>query len=202
MLEDILSTKTKAKIASLFARERGSLQVSDVARKLGISKSRASECLRDLEKNGLLRSKQIGRSIVYELSSTKLAMTISDALGQNEKLSRHIEKSIKTELMKLKPTGVAMFGSGIQKIEAGHDIDIIALFDKNPPKDEIYRISAKLTEESGIHVSILAMSTEEFREKAKKGEEFAIKVAATNKHIYGKKLEEIIWSGKSEKKRR
>lgn len=196
-----MSTKTKAKIASLFARERGSLQVSDVARKLGISKSRASECLRDLEKNGLLRSRQIGRSVLYELSSTKLAMTIADALGQNEKLSKDIEKSIKTGLIKLHPVNVAMFGSGIQRIEAGHDIDIIALFDEDPPKDEIYKISARLTEESGIHVSILAMITEEFREKAKKGEEFAIKVAATNKHIYGKKLEEIIWSGKSEKKR-
>lgn len=139
MLEDILSTKTKAKIASLFARERGSLQVSDVARKLEISKSRASECLRDLEKNGLLTSRQIGRSIVYEISSTKLAMTIADALGQSEKLSNDIEKSIKTGLMRLKPTGVAMFGSAVQRIEAGHDIDIIALFDENPPKDEIYK---------------------------------------------------------------
>ncbi len=65
MLENILNTKVKTKIAVLFSREKSSLQISDVAGKLAIS--RASECLNDLEKNGLLKSRTIGRSVIYEL---------------------------------------------------------------------------------------------------------------------------------------
>ena len=47
MIENILGTKIKVKIAMLFSKEKTPMQISDVAKKLEISKSRASECLRD-----------------------------------------------------------------------------------------------------------------------------------------------------------
>ncbi len=196
MLEDILNTKVKTRIAVLFSKEKSSLQVSDVARKLAISKSRASECLRELEKSGLLKSRTIGRSIVYELSPTKLAGVIVRALNQDEKLLKEIENRLKKELAKLNPVSIARFGSSVTALKPESDIDIIVLLKKNTSKDEIYSISAELSEEFGIHISILAMNVEEFREKAKAGEEFALKVAATHTLIYGKNLEGIIWQKK------
>ncbi len=81
-------------------------------------------------------------------------------------------------------------------MKLGSDIDIIVLLKENKSKDDIYGISAKLSEEFGIHISILAMDVEEFREKARNGEEFVLKVAATHILIRGKNLEEIIWQKK------
>ncbi|MCK5699459.1 MAG: nucleotidyltransferase domain-containing protein [Candidatus Aenigmarchaeota archaeon] len=196
MLEDILNTKVKTRIAILFSIEKNSLQISDVARKLAISKSRASECLRELETNGLLKSKSIGRSIVYELSSTKLAGAMVNALEQDEKLLSELENSLKKELAKLNPESIVRFGSSVTVLKPGSDIDIMVLLKKNISKDEIYKISAKLSEEFGIHISIMAMSVEEYRKKARNGEEFALKVAATHILIYGKDLEDIIWQKK------
>ena len=196
MLEDILNTKVKTRIAVLFSKEKSSLQVSDVARKLAISKSRASECLRDLEGCGLLKSRTIGRSRVYELSPTKLAGVIVKALSQDEILLREIETRLKKELAKLNPVSIARFGSSVTVMKPGSDIDIIVLLKENTSKDEIYGISAKLTVEFGIHISILAMSVREFKKKARAGEEFALKVAATHVLIYGKDPESIIWQKK------
>ncbi|MEA3343865.1 MAG: nucleotidyltransferase domain-containing protein [archaeon] len=196
MLEDILNTRVKTRIAVLFSKEKGLLQVSDVARKLAISRSRASECLKDLEKCGLLKSRTIGRSIVYELSPTKLAGVIVRALRMDEKLLKEIENRLKKELAKLKPVSIARFGSSVTAMKPESDIDIIVLLKENTSKDEIYSISAKLSEEFGIHISILAMNVEEFKKKARKGEEFALKVVATHTLIHGKNLEGIIWQKK------
>ncbi len=196
MLEEILNTKVKTRIAVLFSKEKSSLQTSDVARKLAISKSRASECLKDLEGCGLLKSRTIGRSRVYELSPTKLAGAIVRALRMDERLLTEIETRLKKELAKLNPVSIARFGSSVTAMKPGRDIDIMVLLKKNTSKDEIYGISAKLSEEFGIHISIMAINIEEFRKKARNGEEFALKVAATHTLIYGKELEDIIWQKK------
>ncbi|MEA3343777.1 MAG: nucleotidyltransferase domain-containing protein [archaeon] len=119
-----------------------------------------------------------------------------EALNQDEKLLKEIENRLKKGLAKLKPVSIARFGSSVTAMKPGSDIDIIVLLKENTSKDEIYEISAKLSEEFGIHISILAMNVEEFKKKERKGEEFALKVAATHTLIHGKNLEGIIWQKK------
>lgn len=196
MIGDILNTKVKMKIAVLFSKEKRRLQVSDVARMLKISKSRASECLRDLEKNGLLNSTAVGRSVVYELSSTKLAKYVAGALRQDEKLISEIENSLKKEINKLNPVSVARFGSSLSGLKPGSDVDFIALFEGKIDEKRVYEFSAKLSEEYGIRISVLPMAVKEFREKARRGEDFVLNVAATYKLVDGKDLEGLIWSVK------
>ncbi|MFH1432360.1 MAG: nucleotidyltransferase domain-containing protein [archaeon] len=200
MLKDILDTKIKRNIATFFTRQKGSHQVSDIARKLSISKSRASECLRDLEKSGLLKKRTIGRSVIYELSSTRLAESITRSLNQDENLKKDIESLLKKHLKKLNPISIAIFGSSVTGIKPSSDIDVIVLLKEEIEGNEIYRISAALTEDIGIDISILPMTEEEFIKKAKAGEEFILNVAATHRLIYGKELEDIIWQEKQEKK--
>ncbi len=193
MLEAILDTKVKVKIAVLFSGEKTPMHVSHVARKLGISKSRASECLRALGKSGLLTSRKVGKSVLYEASSTKLANAVFVTLRQEEKLLIDIENKLKGEIIKLGPISIARYGSSLTGLKAGSDVDFILLFKCKPDEDKIYEISARLSEEYGIRISIFWMNVREFKEKAKKGEEFVLKVAATNKLLHGKNLEEVIW---------
>lgn len=193
MFEDILDTKVKVKIAWLFSKEKTPMQVSDVAKKLEISKSRASECLRDLEKSGLLTSMRVGKSVLYEASKTKFAGALFSSLMHEELLISDIEKKVQKNMMLLDPASLARYGSSLTRLKPGSDIDFIALFKGKPKEDKIYEISAKLSEEYGIRISIFWMNVREFKEKAKNGEEFVLKVAATNKLLYGKDLEGLIW---------
>lgn len=201
MLEEILGTKIKTRIALLFSKDKGPHQISDIARKLSISKSRASESLKDLERHGLLKSRTIGRSVTYELSHTKLAASIVRSLRPQEDLLKEIKNTLKKELFKLNPVSIAIFGSSITGIRPGSDIDILVLLKEDIDKDEIYRISADMTEDIGIDISIMPMTITEFRKKARSGEEFILKVTATHKLLYGKDLEGIIWQERQEKKK-
>lgn len=202
MLKDILTTKVMVKIARLFSEDNGQFQVSDVARKLSISKSRASECLRELEKSGLLKSRIIGRSIIYAAANTKLSKSILGAFKQESKIIIDVENAMMRKIKVLNPISVARFGSSLKGLKSGSDIDIIAIFEKDINSGSIHEISAKLTVEFGITISIIAMSLREFREKAKKGEEFVLKLVATHKLLSGRNLEDLIWQEKREKKKR
>jgi len=193
MIESILDTKVKVKIAKLFAERNDSLQVSDVARILKVSKSRSSECLKQLEEKGFLESKTIGRSLVYKLASNNFAQTISKALTEEKKILVQIEKEFVKETKKLKPISLAMFGSSLKGLKFGSDVDFILIYKDKIEKEKIYEICAKLTEKFGFPISILTMKLSELKEKTKKGEEFVLNVLATHKLLYGKPLEDLIW---------
>lgn len=193
---DILDTKIKAKIAGLFSKNKGPLHVSEVARALSISKSRASECLRDLEKSGLLKSRSFGRSVVYELLSTKFAESIVASMNEDEKFITALEVELKKQVKPLKPVSMVRFGSSMKELKRGSDIDIFLVYVEKISNDKLYRLSADLTKDFGIPISITAMELEEFRAKAKRGEDFVLKLIATHKHLYGKNLEDLIWSEK------
>jgi len=191
MIDEILDNKVKIKIAKLFSERKEEFQVSDVARILNISKSRASECLRELENDGFLKSKTIGRSRVYQLKRSFITDTITSYL-QDKSVMKRIETRIKKEIKKLNPVSFVLFGSSLYSLKPGKDIDFLLIYENKPPEN-IYEISSKLTEEFGLDVSILTMSAEEFKRKAKKGEEFILNIVANHKVLIGKKLEDIIW---------
>jgi predicted nucleotidyltransferase len=193
MIESILDTKVKMKIAKLFAERNEVLQVSDVARILKLSKSRTSECLRELAEKGILESKVIGRSLIYNLSSTAMAKTVSKALTQEKALLTEIEKELVQDIKRLKPISLALFGSSLKGLKTGSDIDLILIYDGKIEKEKFYEISSTLSAQFGFHISILTMSLKEFKEKSKRGEEFVLNILATHKLLYGKPLEDLIW---------
>lgn len=196
MLEDILDSKIKIKIAKLFVDRNETFQVSDVARILKISKSRASECLKEFAEKGVLESRIIGRSVLYKLASSSLAKTVYNALTQEKFLLSEIENSVLEETKKLKPINLSLFGSALKGLKIGSDVDFLLLYNGIFGKGKIYEVCGKLTEFFGFRVSILAMNVEEFRLKVKKGEEFVINILANHKLLYGKDLEDLVWQEK------
>lgn len=195
MLENVIGKGARRRVASLFARRGEEMHVSEVARALGIAKSRASVCLRDLESEGILESRKVGRSVIYRPSKTEGARLAMELLNPEEKLLQMLGKDVVRDLRHMKAVSVALFGSALKEIKEGSDVDIIAIFDR-PDEDEVNMVSSKLTEKYGIDVSIMPMKTEEFREKAKRGEEFVINVIAIHKLLYGRPLEEVVWQEK------
>ncbi len=195
MLEALLGKGVKLRIVRLFAEGNDDRQVSDVSRSLGISKSRASECLRELERSGILVSKKIGRSVIYRISSTEKARLAVELVYPERRIVEGICGDVVTYLAKLKPLSVVMFGSALKRLKEGSDIDIMAVF-KDPDEDAVNGIAAALTEKYGMDVSIISMAVKELREKASRGEEFVLNVIAVHRLLCGKDLEELVWQGK------
>jgi predicted nucleotidyltransferase len=193
MLEDIVDSKIKAKIVKVFIKRKDALHVSEVARLAKVSKSRASECLRELSEKGVLESKVIGRNVVYSISSNAIAKNVMEAFNQDEILLKKISKSFINEIKKIrkdKPISIALFGSALKELKFGSDIDFFVI---NGDKERFYKIASELTEKFGFRVSVLIMDYNELRKKARAGEEFAINLLANHKLLYGKKLEDLIW---------
>lgn len=192
MLESIIDSKVKMKIVKLFAIRNEPLHVSEVARLAKTSKSRASECLKELTEKGVFESKVVGRNVIYSLSPTALAKSVVEALRQEENLLNEISKSFVNEIKKIKnkPISVALFGSALRELKFESDIDFFIVGNE---KDKFYEIASKLTEKFGFKISVLIMNRDEFRRKAKEGEEFVINVLANHKLLYGKKLEDLVW---------
>jgi predicted nucleotidyltransferase/predicted transcriptional regulator len=194
MLEEILDTRIKIKIARLFAEnERESLTVSDISRRLIISKSRASECLRELYEKGVLERRDIGRNAVYRLASNGLAKAVAKSVTQDRALLNQIERALLSRLKRTRPVSIVLFGSALKGLKTASDIDFLLIYEKDVNEREIYKLVGELTQQFGFHISILTMSLREFRGKARKGEAFVLDVLATNKLIYGKDLEKLVW---------
>lgn len=193
MFEEVLDTKIKSRIAKLFAERRETLQISDVARILNISKSRASECLKDLAEKGILESEAIGRSVVYKPAKSNLAQNLFKALTHEKFMLLEIEKNLVSEMRKTRPDSIILFGSTLKGLKIGSDIDFLVIYKNKIGKERIYEISSKLSEKSGFHISVLTMSSDEFITKARRGEEFVLNVMANYRLLYGKKPEEIVW---------
>lgn len=193
MITEMLGTKTKTRIAKLFSQESGPFSVSDVARKLGISKSRASECLREMREGNLLERRDMGRTAAYTLARGSVAQAVAGAFRQEADELLKIEKTVVSRASKLKPVSIVLFGSATRGLKIGSDVDFLLVYRRVVDEQEIYRISGELTGTYGLHVSIITMGEKEFREKARRGEEFIVNIMATHKLIYGKELEELVW---------
>ena len=193
MLYGIVNTKTKAKLLKAFVERKAEMHISEAASLARVSKSRASECLKELAEGGVLETKIIGRSVVYSLAKNILAKKTIEMMRQDEKVVEGVSIDFLREAKKLKPVSIALFGSAISGLKAGSDIDFFVVSEKN---EKFYEISADLTEKFGIKISVLVMNKNELRKKARRGEEFAINVLANHKLLYGKKLEDLIWQGR------
>ncbi|OGI16054.1 hypothetical protein A3K63_02155 [Candidatus Micrarchaeota archaeon RBG_16_49_10] len=192
MIENIIDSKVKMKIAKVFVRDGGDMHVSEVARVAKISKSRASECLREMADKGLLESRVVGRNTVYSLSSTSLSRNVMAALKQDENLLDEISKAFVNEIKKLKskPVSVALFGSASEELKIGSDVDFFVV---GGWKEKFYEVAAGLTQKLGVRISVLVMGKDELIRKTREGEEFVINILANHNLLYGKKLEELIW---------
>ncbi len=193
MLEEILDTKVKIRIARLFAEQRKTMTVSEVSRTLKISKSRASECMRELQRDGFLERRDAGRSALYTLASNTTTKTLVKYLMQDRVLLSGIEKAVISKTRKLHPVSVVLFGSALNGIKHGSDVDFLLIHEKKIDESDVYRIVGELTQTFGFHVSIITMDIKEFRNKAMHGEEFILNVVARHKLIYGKEPEVMIW---------
>ena len=192
MIEEAVNSKVKSKIVKFLSQQNGEFQVSDLARVLKISKSRASETLRELAGIGILSRRTVGRSMLYKFSSNNLAKTLRDSMNSENTILENIENDVIKETRWLKPVSIVRFGSSLRNNKFGNDVDFIIIQKGQGKNEKIYDIVGKLSAEFGIHISIILIEVKEFIKKVRSGDEFALNVMA-GKLVHGKNLEEIVW---------
>ena len=193
MLEYAVNSKVKSKIVKFLSMHDGEYHVSDLARILSISKSRASETLRELESMGVLSGRMSGRNVLYKFSSNTLAKNLRESINSENLILENIESDVVKETRWLKPISILRFGSSLAGIKFGSDVDFAVIIKKGRGKNgKIYEIIGRLGTKFGVHVSIMLIEVGEFRKNARGGDEFALNVMA-GKLIDGTNLEEIVW---------
>lgn len=199
MIEDILDSKAKVKIIKLFCQfPRKKFQMIDAARHSNLSNSRTSECLRELARMEILESRKIGKGYEYKLNLSNYYSRILFKLFKEEeklpdKITKDFVKNVKT-IPEIK--SITLFGSALVGLKRGSDIDFFVVTEKKLDREKISSIETKLINKYGFHICTTLMTKEELREKARKGEEFVVNLIANGKLLFGKNLEEIIWSEK------
>jgi DNA-binding transcriptional ArsR family regulator len=78
-LEDVFSSKPRMKILKLVAR-LGELNVSDIARRIGLNFSTTSKHLKVLEEEGVLQQKTYGRIRLYRFNQESVKARSVQAL--------------------------------------------------------------------------------------------------------------------------
>jgi DNA-binding transcriptional ArsR family regulator len=88
-IEDVLSSKPRIKILKLLAR-LGTLNVSDIARRIGLNYSATNEHLRLLETEGILVQRVYGRIRMYRFNdATAKAKAVQNLIETWEQANKH-----------------------------------------------------------------------------------------------------------------
>src|SRR3989344_6036022 len=145
MIEEIINSRIKIKQLKLFCR-RSSFYVSEAAREAKISKSRASECLKNLDKQGILESRVAGKNVVYSLSHSVLAKRVMNSLCQDIPFLDEIARDFIKETKRIRPISIAAFGSSLYEVKPGRDVDIFVISDET---ERFYSVTSSLTEKFG-----------------------------------------------------
>ena len=176
-LDDILGNKLKLRILRLFCMTRGEYTGREMAKLTGYSQTYAIRALADLEANGLLFRRHVGRSHLYSLNDahmmveelTRLFNLERDAL---ERLVQRFKDALGDDLL-----SIIVFGSVARGEERpDSDIDMVLKLrdgSRGVVEGKIDAVSNAVTAASGNPVSpvlITASELENMRgKKDKKG---------------------------------
>ena len=96
-LEDVFSSKPRMKILKLVAR-LGELNVSDVARRIGVNFTTTSRHLRVLQEEGILQQRTYGRIRMYRFNrASAKAKAVQDLIEVWEEANKQQPNPVKGE---------------------------------------------------------------------------------------------------------
>jgi len=199
MIEEILNTDAKVRIMKFLSNFPDTqFQAIKIAQMTRLSVSRTSECLKDLVDKGILESRKIGKGYLFKVNkSNYLSMIILDAFIKEKSFVDIIAKDFVSRIKRLnKIRSIVLFGSALKELKFGSDIDFLIISQNQLEREIVSKIGAELTGKYGFHISSVLMTVDELKRKTKNGEGFVIEVMANGKAVFGKNLEEIVWSKK------
>ncbi len=187
-LDHVLGTKSKVAVLRHLVQNDLEQSGREIARAIGLSPKPLNEVLAQLTDEGLLLQRNIGRVYLFRLNrNNRLVAELVVPLfeGEKELLNRAL-----TEVFENVPDilSVILYGS-VSRGEEGpfSDIDLLVVTDDGAQAEEILEERAvAFLRRYGNLLSFIVMSSDEFRQDYREGDDFLREVLSTDRVITGR----------------
>jgi len=139
-MKDVTKNEIKV-LLTILKNPETSYNASNIAKEIGISSMGALKILKRLERENLLHSRQLGKSIFYNFNfkNEYLIEYLTFLLNKEIEQTSSYTKRWAIELKKIKNSElIILFGSVLEKEEKATDVDV--LFIINPKKIQLLKI--------------------------------------------------------------
>lgn len=198
VLDYLFGKKSKLKILRFFSLYKKEGNVREVSKKVDITVPNTSRILKELEYEGVLVSKKIGRSVLYALNPKHylVKMIILPLFRKESRIRKALVKYLKSKL-NFSIESIVLFGS-VSKGEEEPTSDVDLLFivsDKTIPaklEEKIFVINNQIISEFGNSVSPMVIKKSVFLKRLKKGDKLINNILKEGEVIEGKMISDIL----------
>ena len=201
-LDKILNNEMKVKILRFLCKTEAEWSGRQIAQEIKVSPAACHKALRELNNEGALLLRSIGKSNLYSLNKENLI--VSDLLKPLYERERKIPDEIYKDIVKnisslvIKDiVSIAVFGSVKKRKERPtSDIDLLVLVKNSENKGEVEedfgKVNEKIISRFGNTVSTYIQTVKEFNSKYKKGLSLIKNILKSHKLLFGTPLEELL----------
>ncbi len=201
-LDKILNNEIKIKILRFLCKTEAEWSGRQIAQEIKVSPAACHKALRELNNEGALLLRGIGKSNLYSLNKENLI--VSDLLKplyeRESKIPDDIYEGIVRNISPLvikDIVSIAVFGSVKKRKERPtSDIDLLVLVKDSKTKREVEedfgKVNEKIISRFGNTVSPYIQTVDEFNLKYNKGLSLIKNILKSHRLLFGKPLEELL----------
>lgn len=201
-LDKILSNEIKVKILRFLCKTEAEWSGRQIAQEIKVSPAACHKALRELNNEGALLLRSIGKSNLYSLNKENLI--VSDLLKPLYERESKIPDEIYEGIVRNIPSlvikdivSIAIFGSVKKREERPtSDIDLLVLVKNSENKGEVEedfgKVNEKIISRFGNTVSPYIQTVKEFNSKYKKGLSLIKNILKSHRLLFGTPLEELL----------
>lgn len=197
-LNSILGQKSKVKILRHLSYYKKEVGVRDLAKEIGLVPANTSVALKELEKEGVLIKKRIGRSLIFKLNiGNFLVDSLIAPLFEKERTAKkELFKAISGKI-KFPYETIILFGSVAKKSErADSDIDLAIIISNKNKIDEveadILNINPEISGKFGNSIAPVIFDKKSFIKKIKGGDKLVKNIIKDGEVVSGKSISELL----------
>lgn len=199
VLEEIVGRRSNIKILRILSVHKNELTGRQVAELAGLSHRACQISLRDLVSQGVVKSRRVGKAIVYNLDTDNVivAAGIINLLNVERKLIEDLSRTIIEYLQGKELVTIALFGSIATSSERpDSDIDVCAIASNKKGIDFVVLQEDDLRYEVlrvfGNHVSLYPVLLKDFKSRYLAGDPLIRNIVDSHLMVSGKSVRDII----------
>jgi len=201
-LDKILNNEMKVKILRFLCKTEAEWSGRQIAQEIKVSPAACHKALRELNNEGALLLRSIGKSNLYSLNKENLIVSelLKPLYERESKIPDEIYEGIIRNISSLvikDIVSIAIFGSVKKRKERPtSDIDLLVLVKNSENKGEVEedfgKVNEKIISRFGNTVSPYIQTVEEFNLKYRKGISLIKNILKSHRLLFGTPLEELL----------
>ena len=201
-LDKILNNEVKIKILRFLCKTEAEWSGRQIAQEIKVSPAACHKALRELNNEGALLLRSVGRSYLYRLNKENIIISelLKPLYERESKIPDDVYRAIVRNISSLvidDIASIAVFGSMKKgKERSTSDIDLLVLVrkpeDKRKVEEDFGKVNEKIVGKFGNTVSSYIQTVEEFKLKYKRGLALVKNILKSHKLLFGKPLEDLL----------